>query len=26
MFIMAYNVLRTVRESRPADVAVMVPA
>jgi cytochrome c oxidase cbb3-type subunit 1 len=26
MFIMAYNVLRTVREARPAAVAVMVPA
>ncbi len=26
MFIMAYNVLRTVRESKPAEVAVMVPA
>jgi cytochrome c oxidase cbb3-type subunit 1 len=26
MFIMAYNVLRTVRESEPAEVAVMVPA
>jgi cytochrome c oxidase cbb3-type subunit 1 len=26
MFIMAYNVMRTVRESKPAEVAVMVPA
>jgi len=24
--IMAYNVMRTVRESKPAEVAVMVPA
>jgi cytochrome c oxidase cbb3-type subunit 1 len=26
MFIMAYNVMRTVRDSKPAEVAVMVPA